>query len=180
MTAMVAGARNRRLAYGLGFVALCMVALSFAAVPVYDMVFGARTGAMVGEVAAPSGAVLARPMTMRFDANVANSMGWTVTAPPPLTDKVGAVGSVEFLARNDSDKAVTGVAVFNVSPGTATHYFKQVKCFCTVPHTLQPGESLKLPVTFFIDPALNKDQDLDPLQNITLSYTFYASDKQGS
>lgn len=172
--------RNRSLALALAAVTIFMAIMSFVAVPIYASLFGTRTGAAaIAAPPAPS-AILARPMTVRFDTNMAPGMEWTVTAPTPLTAKIGTLNTVDFTAHNGAHTPLTGLAVFSVAPATATPYFKQVKCLCAKSHTLEPGETRAMPVQFYVDPAIASDHNLDPLANITLSYTFYASNKGGS
>ena len=87
--------------------------------------------------------------------------------------KVGEVGEAVFTAENRTDTPTTGTAVFNVTPLEAGAYFNKIACFCFEEQTLQPGQSLEMPVTFFVDPAIADDPDLDHVRTITLSYTFY-------
>jgi cytochrome c oxidase assembly protein subunit 11 len=84
------------------------------------------------------------------------------------------------VATNHSDKPVTGMAIFNVSPERAGVYFNKIECFCFTEQTLQPGETVDMPIVFFVDPELDDNQELDTIKEITLSYTFYASDNGGS
>jgi cytochrome c oxidase assembly protein subunit 11 len=75
---------------------------------------------------------------------------------------------------------MTGMATFNVTPENAGMYFNKIECFCFTKQTLKPGESVQMPVTFFVDPDIAKNQDLETVHDITLSYTFYASENEGS
>jgi cytochrome c oxidase assembly protein subunit 11 len=173
--------RNRWVAYALtGFVAL-MIAASFAAVPLYQMFCQATGYGGTTRVASenPKG-LIARKMTVRFDSNVATGLPWTVVAAQPVTDQMGAVETVNFTAKNLTDKTVTGMAIFNVTPELAGMYFNKIECFCFTKQTLKPGESVQMPVTFFVDPDLAKNDDLATVHEITLSYTFYASENEGS
>jgi cytochrome c oxidase assembly protein subunit 11 len=178
---LISNHRNRRVAYGLAGIVALMVGVSFAAVPLYQ-IFCAVTGyGGTTRVASdnPKG-VIARQMTVRFDSNVDRGLPWTVVPARPVTDEIGTVETINFTATNRSDKAVTGMAAFNVTPELAGMYFNKIECFCFTQQTLQPGESIQMPVTFFVDPDIAKDQDLETVHDITLSYTFYASENEGS
>jgi cytochrome c oxidase assembly protein subunit 11 len=152
-----------------------MVGMAFAAVPFYRL-FCQITG-LAGTTqradAAPEAAI-ARDVSVRFDANVGNGLGWSFR---PLTRsveiKVGEVGEAVFVAENRTGQPTTGTAVFNVTPLEAGAYFNKIACFCFDEQTLQPGERLEMPVTFFVDPAIAEDGDMDSVRTITLSYTFY-------
>ena len=85
-----------------------------------------------------------------------------------------------FTARNISNKTITAQAAYNVTPELSGQYFNKIQCFCFTEQTLKPGESAEMPVTFFVDPAIDKDSDLKTIRDITLSYTFYASKNKGS
>ena len=152
-----------------------MVGMAFASVPLYRL-FCQITG-LAGTTqqsdTAPAAAI-DRDVDIRFDANVGNGLGWGFR---PLTRsvaiKVGEVGEAVFTAENRSDRPMTATAVFNVTPLEAGAYFNKIACFCFEEQTLQPGQSLDMPVTFFVDPAIADDPDLDHVRTITLSYTFY-------
>jgi cytochrome c oxidase assembly protein subunit 11 len=93
--------------------------------------------------------------------------------------KVGEVGEAVFVAENRTALPTTGTAVFNVTPLEAGAYFNKIACFCFDEQTLQPGQRLEMPVTFFVDPAIAKNGDLDSVRTITLSYTFYPVESAG-
>ena len=104
--------RNRRVAVMLAGVAAGMVGLAFASVPLYQLFcqvtgFGGTT-----QVAAdnPKG-VITREMKVRFDVNVDRALNWTVTPAAPITDQIGKVDTVNYIATNHSDKPVTGQAM---------------------------------------------------------------------
>lgn len=173
--------RNRRVAVMLAGVAAGMVGLAFASVPLYQLFcqvtgFGGTT-----QVAAdnPKG-VITREMKVRFDVNVDRALNWTVTPAASITDQIGKVDTVNYIATNHSDKPVTGQAIFNVVPEKAGIYFNKIECFCFTEQTLQPGETVEMPIVFFVDPDLDENHELDTIKEITLSYTFYASDNGGS
>lgn len=152
-----------------------MVGMSFAAVPLYQM-FCQVTGygGTTQRADAAPGTIIDRTITVRFDANVGNGLGWSFR---PVTREVkvrlGEIGEATFRAENRTAAANTGSAVFNVAPGEAGLYFNKIACFCFTQQELEPGESVDMPVTFFVDPALAADPDLGPTNTITLSYTFY-------
>jgi cytochrome c oxidase assembly protein subunit 11 len=173
--------RNKRVAV-LGMVmAFGMVGLAYASVPIYNIFcqvtgFGGTPGKAEDN---PKGSI-AREMTVRFDSNVAGDLNWTVSPASSITDKIGMVDTVNFVATNNSDRPISGMAVFNVSPERAGVYFNKIECFCFTEQTLQPGETVDMPIVFFVDPELNDNRELDTIKEITLSYTFYASDNEGS
>jgi cytochrome c oxidase assembly protein subunit 11 len=88
---------------------------------------------------------------------------------------VGARDMAVYLATNESDEAIVGTATFNVTPLQAGQYFNKVQCFCFTEQVLQPGETMRMPVLYFIDPAILDDPDTKDIEEITLSYTFYRS-----
>jgi len=173
--------RNLRVALMLaGFVAL-MVGVAYAAVPLYQMLCQAIGLDGTTQVADgnPKG-VIAREMTVRFDSNLSNDLPWTIVPSKPVTGKIGTVETVVFTAHNYSDKPVTGQATFNVTPETTGIYFNKIECFCFTEQTLQPGQTVEMPVTFFVDPDIANNADLKTVRDITLSYTFYAVPSEGS
>lgn len=177
----VVARRNKRVAFGGLFLAVGMVGLAYASVPLYQLFcqitgYGGTTQ-VAGD--APKG-FIDRQMTVRFDSNVSNDLSWHVVAAPSITDNVGKVDTVNYVATNLSDKPITGTAIFNVSPERAGVYFNKIECFCFTEQTLQPGETVDMPIVFFVDPELDDNQELDTIKEITLSYTFYASENGGS
>ena len=177
---LISPQRNRWVAFALTGVAAAMLGLGFAAVPLYS-VFCQVTGygGTTQRSAANMKGVIDRQMTVRFDSNVAR-LPWSVEPAGPVTARVGEIQNVEFVARNNADHPVTGKAVFNVTPEATGSYFNKIQCFCFTRQTLQPGEQVRMPVVFFVDPDIAKNHDLDSVRDITLSYTFYSADKQGS
>ena len=172
--------KNRNIALILLVVAVAMVGAAYAAVPLYRLFCQATGYGGTTRVAeANLKGVIARQVTVRFDANV-DGVPWQITPAKPITGKIGQVQTAVFMARNLSDKTITGQATFNVTPERTGSYFDKIQCFCFTQQTLKPGETVEMPVTFFVDPDIDKDQDLRTVQDITLSYTFYASKNKGS
>jgi cytochrome c oxidase assembly protein subunit 11 len=174
---------NARIGLTAAVVALAMLALGFAAVPLYR-IFCQVTGfagttqrATAGEAQAAEVAgrkVAGATVSVRFDANVDGNLPWTFR-PEQVTKTVrlGQRQMAFYYAKNNSDVPVTGQASFNVSPDQTGSYFNKVQCFCFTEQTLQPGEEVHMPVLFFVDPSIAQDPDAAPVQQITLSYTFH-------
>jgi cytochrome c oxidase assembly protein subunit 11 len=176
-------ARNLRTGLIAGAVACSMVGVGFAAVPLYR-IFCQKTGfggtARIDEGATAPGDN-GRIVTVRFDANVSDKLGWSFE-PEQKTERV-AIGARQlafFDATNLTDKPLTGSAAFNISPDQSAQYFVKVQCFCFTKQSLGPGETQRMPVVFYVDPAFSKDPDNAGVKEITLSYTFYPVDQAPS
>jgi cytochrome c oxidase assembly protein subunit 11 len=158
-----------------------MLALAYASVPLYQMFCQATGfGGTTQRAAAPSATVLDKRITVRFDATVSPGLGWTFE-PVERTQnlRIGETGLAYYRATNTSARAVTGTATYNVTPDQAGIYFNKLECFCFTEQTLQPGQSIDMPVSYFVDPAIVKDAVAGGLDRITLSYTFYSVAKPG-
>lgn len=169
--------RNRRTLVAMAAVGLAMLGLGFASVPLYRIFceqtgFGGTTKRAAADVQVQ--AAVGHTMSIRFDSNVQPGMPWQFY-PEHRTDTVtiGRKDMAIFIARNMSDKPVTGTASFNVTPTQAGAYFTKIQCFCFTQQTLQPGQEVRMPVLYFIDPKILQDPDNRDTQQITLSYTFY-------
>jgi cytochrome c oxidase assembly protein subunit 11 len=160
-----------------GVFVVAMLGAAFASVPLYDM-FCKVTGyggTPVRADAAPDKAI-ARTVTVRFDGNVANGIGWAFRPEQrQIKVKVGEINQVNFIAENRTDRVSTGTAAFNVTPELTGQYFNKIACFCFTSQTLKPGERVEMPVTFFIDPAIDANAQARFIDTITLSYTFFPS-----
>jgi cytochrome c oxidase assembly protein subunit 11 len=169
--------RNRRTLVATAVVGLSMLGLGFASVPLYRIFceqtgFGGTTSRAADDKAAR--AVIGRTKSIRFDSNVQPGMPWKFYPEHPTdTVTVGAKDMAIFIAKNMSDRPVTGTASFNVTPTQAGGYFTKIQCFCFTQQTLQPGEEVRMPVLYYIDPKILDDPDNRDTQQITLSYTFY-------
>ena len=170
--------RHGPLALSLAAFAAFMVGLSFAAVPLYRM-FCQVTGygGVPQRAESAPGEVLDRTIRVRFDANVDRELPWSFRPTEQTIDvKIGDSALTFFKAANSTDKPVSGTAVFNVAPELAGRYFTKIECFCFKQQTLAAGQSVEMPVTFFVDPKIVEDEDTKNISEITLSYTFYRSD----
>jgi len=152
-----------------------MGCLAYAAVPLYQMFcqvtgFGGTTQ----KAAKAPDVVFDRTVRVRFDANVSSKLGWTFVPEQRTVDAhIGENMLVFYRATNTSDRRVTGTATFNVAPEAAGLYFSKIECFCFKEQTLEPGQSIEMPVSFFVDPSMVMDPEASRLKEITLSYTFY-------
>jgi len=166
---------NRRVAAWSAGAAAGMLALAFASVPLYRMFCQATGyGGTTQKATKPSDSVLDRVMTVRFDANVAGGLGWRFEPVQRRLDvKVGETALVHYRATNTSDRELVGSATFNVAPDIMGAFFNKLECFCFTEQRLAPGQTVDMPVSFFIDPAMAKDPDAGRLGDLTLSYTFY-------
>jgi cytochrome c oxidase assembly protein subunit 11 len=169
--------RNRRTGLMLFTIVLGMVALAFASVPLYRLFcevtgFGG-TPQRVEASAAPA-AQSERVVTVRFNADVNSGLPWSFQpAQRSIEVKIGEQALAFYRATNHADRPVTGTATFNVTPDKAGAYFAKIECFCFTEQTLEPGQSVEMPVTFYVDPAMLQDRGLDDVDTITLSYTFF-------
>jgi cytochrome c oxidase assembly protein subunit 11 len=156
------------------FVAV-MVGMAYAAVPLYDWFCRATGFGGTPQVAtAAPGHVLDRPITVRFDSNVAAGLPWRFDPEQAsVSVRIGDVVTVNYVVTNLSAQATVGLASYNVWPPTVGAYFSKINCFCFTEQRLEPGETRDMPVVFFVDPALAKDSEHDGLTSITLSYTMY-------
>ena len=170
--------RHRNVAVTCAFVVVSMVGLSFAAVPLYRLYCQVTGYAGTTQKAEKSSdVVLDRAITMHFDANVAKDLAWRFEPVKRTMDiKIGETVLAFYRATNTSDEPLTGTAVFNVTPEAAGIHFNKIECFCFTEQTLEPGQTVDMPVSFFVDPAIVDDSDANYLSELTLSYTFYRKD----
>jgi cytochrome c oxidase assembly protein subunit 11 len=172
---------KRRTALLLVMLIAAMTGLAFASVPLYRLfcqVTGYNGTTMRASEANVPGAVAGKTMVVRFDANHTNGLPWHFK-PEVATQTVtiGARNIAFFTATNLSDKPVTGMASYNVTPTQSGPYFNKIQCFCFNQQTLAPGQTVRMPVIFYVDPKILTDPDADDVEEITLSYTFYPVDE---
>lgn len=166
--------RNVRLAVVCGVAFFGMVGAAFAAVPLYKA-FCQATGfdGTVRRAEAAPDAVLTKTVVVRFDANV-RDLPWTFEANQlAQTVKIGETKLATFRVTNHAKTPVTARAVFNVVPEQAGAYFEKLQCFCFSDQTIGAGQTVDMPVLYFVDPEYAKDINTKGKPEITLSYTFY-------
>ena len=157
-------------------VVLGMLGLAFASKPLYDTFcritgFGGTT--RIAD--ARPDEVLARTVSVRFDSNV---NGMPLQFKPLQQNSeihLGETGLAFYEVTNTSDRPVTAIASYNVTPHKTGPYFRKLECFCFEDRLFQPGETVKLPVVFFVSPDMDEEFFLQDVSTITLSYTFYPS-----
>ncbi|MEQ9489322.1 MAG: cytochrome c oxidase assembly protein [Alphaproteobacteria bacterium] len=167
--------KNRRLLFAVVGIVGGMVGLSFASVPLYNLFcrvtgYGGTTQVALDE----SQTVIDRKITVRFDSSLSRDLPWTFhPAQRSMTMNVGENAVAFYVAENKSDHPATGQATFNVTPLQAGQYFVKVECFCFTEQRLEAGQSVNMPVAFYVDPAMVDDPDLAYVETITLSYTMF-------
>ena len=183
MNATVQNKSNVKTGLMAASIAVAMVGMGFAAVPLYRIFcqitgFGGTT-MRVSEAQAATIPVTNKTIVVRFDANQ-RGLPWEFKPERPTdTVSIGARDMSVYIAKNLSDQPITGMATFNVSPAQAGQYFSKVQCFCFVEQTLKPGEQVRMPVLYYVDPRILTDPDTKDIEEITLSYTFYPVDQAG-
>jgi cytochrome c oxidase assembly protein subunit 11 len=162
-----------------------MGAMAYASVPLYTLFcratgFGGTTQRVAAETTVPTSTDQVQTVTVSFDGNVDSALPWDF-APisKPVTLKLGETAHIIYRAHNRGDKTMTGTAVYNVQPDKAGLYFNKIECFCFTKQTLKAGQTVELPVEFYLDPAMAKDANAHDVTHITLSYTFYLAKDQG-
>jgi cytochrome c oxidase assembly protein subunit 11 len=170
--------RNRNLLLMLVGVVAGMTGLAYASVPLYRLFCE-----VTGFNGTPQRAAVAptqtsdRTMRVTFTADVAAGLDWRFQpVQRKLELKVGESMLAYYVAENMGSTPTTGHATFNVSPEMFGAYFTKVECFCFTEQTLQPGQRIEMPVSFFIDPALLDNPALGNINDITLSYTFFRAE----
>ena len=167
--------KSKSTIWTIFLIILIMICLTYATPPLYKM-FCQITG--YGGTARifvpPSQVVGSKKIKVSFNSDVEPHLKW-IFKPEQLSIDVtvGENKLVFYYAENLTDETITGMAAYNVTPDTAGKYFNKVECFCFERQTLKPHQKVNMPVLFFVDPAIEKDESLKNIQEITLSYNFY-------
>ena len=165
---------NNRTALGLCLIVLTMIVLVGFSVPLYDLFcrvtgYGGKTN--TSEFL--SSTILDRDINLKFNADVNDNINWSFEAPDNIKFKVGENMLVNYKATNLSNTSSTGTATFNVLPAKVGPYFIKTQCFCFEKQILNPGETVDMPVVFYVDPTISEDPTMKDVEEITLSYTFF-------
>jgi len=178
MSTLTLESRNRRVGIYAFLGACAMLGLGYASVPLYRIFcqvtgFGGTT--QVADQAKAAGVTATGvPISVRFDANIDRDLPWSF-APEQTTQKltIGERQIAFYTAKNNTDEPITGQASYNVEPEQVGYYFNKIECFCFTEQTLQPGQEVRMPVIYYIDPAFLEDPNTESVEQVTLSYTFH-------
>ncbi|RYE06405.1 MAG: cytochrome c oxidase assembly protein [Rickettsiaceae bacterium] len=173
---------SNSLVLSLVFLLVSMILLSFASVPIYSLFckvtgFGGTTG-RASNYSIQQGN---RKINIEFDANVESKLPWTfIPKQRKVSVYTGQTALAFYESENLSNKDVSGIAIYNVSPNKAGKYFVKVHCFCFEEQTLKAREKVLMPVSFYIDPEFDQDKQMDDVNTITLSYSFFKIEAKDS
>ena len=177
MTSSTADRANARTGVMAAAIAVAMVGVGFAAVPLYRVFcqvtgFGGTT-MRVSEAQAATVQATGKSIVVRFDANQ-RGLPWEFKPERPTdTVSIGARDMSIFIAKNLSSQPMTGTATFNVTPALAGKYFNKIQCFCFTEQRLEAGQEVRMPVLYYVDPKIMTDPETKDIEEITLSYTFF-------
>ena len=180
--------RHRWTVLGLAVAFAAMVALVAASVPIYNFICRATGMGGTTQIGteAQAAAIAAEGekfplITVRFNADINGDIPWSFyPVQREVKIQIGVPQTIYYRAVNRSSQRVTGTATFNVTPLQVGRYFDKIQCFCFTEQTLDPGQSVDMPVRFFVDPAILKDPDGGDYKTITLSYTFFRAKDQAA
>lgn len=188
-TGQAAGDKSQATLLYLLALVVAMVGSSYAAVPLYRK-FCQATGyggtvqrrETVEEKIArhtQEGTKTSRELVIQFNADVADGMPWKfIPSQREVRVRPGESALAFYTAENFSEKAITGVSTYNVTPMRAAIYFNKIQCFCFEEQRLLPGEKIDMPVFFYVDPEFETDPKMDGINNMILSYTFFKVDQE--
>ena len=169
--------KNRRVGLLAAGGAVAMLGLGYASVPLYRLFcqvtgYGGTTQ-RADALTASAVKIAGKVVTVRFDANVAKTLPWEFKPEQIKQDlQLGERKIATYSAKNLTSRTITGTAMFNVSPEQAGKYFNKIECFCFTEQKLLPGQDVRMPVIYYVDPAILDDPSARNIEEITLSYTF--------
>ncbi|TKR59543.1 hypothetical protein L596_029197 [Steinernema carpocapsae] len=171
---------SRDSLYYIISIGVVAVGVTFAAIPAYRIFCESTSFGGLTQVAKDfekienMKKVEDRLIRVQFNADIPSSMQWKFK---PLQHELhvhpGETALAFYTATNPTDKPIIGISSYNLTPFQAAYYFNKIQCFCFEEQILNPGETVDLPVFFYIDPDYANDPNLEYLDNILLSYTFF-------
>jgi cytochrome c oxidase assembly protein subunit 11 len=170
--------KKKKTIFYLVFLVLFMASASFLSVPFYNWFckvtgYGGATNVAQKE----SDIISDKSISVRFDASLEKGLEWEVKpVQRNMTLNLGETGLAFYEAYNPTDKPIAAQASFNVVPFSVGNFFNKIECFCFTEQILQPGEKIKMPVSFYVDPDLINNLESKNVTSVTLSYTFYEID----
>jgi cytochrome c oxidase assembly protein subunit 11 len=170
--------KKKKTIFYLAFLVLFMASASFLSVPFYNWFckvtgYGGATNVAQKE----SDIISDKVISVRFDASLEKGLEWEVKpVQRNMTLNLGETGLAFYEAYNPTDKPIAAQASFNVVPFSVGNFFNKIECFCFTEQILQPGEKIKMPVSFYVDPDLINNLESKNVTSVTLSYTFYEID----
>ena len=170
--------KKKKTIFYLVFLVLFMASASFLSVPFYNWFckvtgYGGATNVAQKE----SDIISDKVISVRFDASLEKGLEWEVKpVQRNMTLNLGETGLAIYEAYNPTDKPIAAQASFNVVPFSVGNFFNKIECFCFTEQILQPGEKIKMPVSFYVDPDLINNLESKNVTSVTLSYTFYEID----
>ena len=170
--------KKKKTIFYLVFLVVFMASASFLSVPFYNWFckvtgYGGATNVAQKE----SDIISDKVISVRFDASLEKGLEWEVKpVQRNMTLNLGETGLAFYEAYNPTDKPIAAQASFNVVPFSVGNFFNKIECFCFTEQILQPGEKIKMPVSFYVDPDLINNLESRNVTSVTLSYTFYEID----
>lgn len=167
---------NTKIALSVASLFVSMLLFSFASAPLYNLFckatgFAGTPGRAQSFTRAAKGK---RIIKVEFDSNVDRNLQWRFI-PKHRSTKVttGENALIFYESENLADNDIVGTSIYNITPQKAGKYFIKIHCFCYEEQLLKAHQKMIMPVSFYIDPAIEDDPYMEDVDSITLSYSFY-------
>jgi cytochrome c oxidase assembly protein subunit 11 len=172
--------RQTTIYYSLSLM-MIFLAFSYASVPVYRAICQ-RTGwggtpitdktRFTRDKLSP--VATERRLRISFTAETSGALPWKfVPQQREVWVVPGETALAFYKAKNTSDKDITGMATYSVTPDHVAPYFNKIQCFCFEEQRLASGEEVDMPLFFFIDPEFSRDPAMRNIDDVVLHYTFF-------
>ena len=171
--------KNSQTALNVLAIVIGMFGLAYASVPLYDAFckFTGYGGTPNTNATEAPRKIYGREIKIMFNTDVSPDIKlYFKPLETKVKVKIGEQKLVFFEVRNLSDEDYTAVATYTVVPETSGQYFTKLKCFCFDRQLIKANQKITFPVSFFIDPEIMDDKELDDVKTITLSYTFFKAE----
>ncbi|KAJ5925075.1 hypothetical protein N7454_007714 [Penicillium verhagenii] len=172
--------RNTSTMYYTISMILGTVALAYGSVPLYKMIcqqtgwggqpITTHRGGGEDTASRVTPVTDSRRLRITFNGSVSDVLPWKFT-PQQREVRVlpGETALAFYTATNKGPNDIIGVATYSVTPGQVAPYFSKIQCFCFEEQKLNAGETVDMPVFFFIDPDFATDPNMKGIDTITLS-----------